>query len=415
MNRSSNSFPRAKTTRLFKARFTGVIPSLTLLLTVAACDTGLGSGGDRDTHCDDGTTPTCRMDPPDCAGNEILAYQGSCYECVDPQTCQPGGATGCGTDADCSYDAWCNPCGSSSCPTCLDCVPACRPHSCPSESPTALCEMARPECGEYGVAVVENQCWTCVDVQTCAPIRNDSCDDGSTPLCLMDPPECDPTEILAHRNDCYVCVNPQTCQPWGEAECAGDIDCDAADWCNPCGTGSCPGCEDCVPSCTPHGCPTESELLCYGMRPECGEDGVAVLEDGCWICVDRQTCEPARDDSCDDGTEPMCDMIPPDCDEFSILAYQNECYVCVNPLTCHAWGGEPGCTMDAQCAVEDYCDPCATSSCPMCNDCVAACIPHGCPTEPEPLCNMIRPDCDEGEVAIVENGCWECVTLGTCQ
>ena len=61
--------------------------------------------------------------------------------------------------------------------------------------------------------------------------RDPSCDDGSEPTCEMVPPECEEWEILAHVNDCYLCVNPDTCAPWGEAGCARDADCSAEEYC----------------------------------------------------------------------------------------------------------------------------------------------------------------------------------------
>lgn len=392
-------------------RLTAIIAPVALLW--VACDTGGVSGGNRDTSCDDGTQPTCEMVPPDCAEWEILAHQNDCYVCVDPNTCEPWGSAACTGDGDCANGQYCDPCGSSSCPMCEDCVQACVDHDCPLGGEPA-CYMERPECGDYGVAVVQDACWVCVDVNTCEPQRNEQCDDGTTATCDMIPPDCGPEEILAHQNECYVCVNPTTCQPWGQPGCAGDIDCDAADYCNPCGASSCPDCDDCLPACTPHGCPTETELLCFGMRPECGEAGVAVLEDGCWVCKDMATCQEARDEQCDDGTAPLCNMLPPDCLEDEILAHQDSCYVCVNPATCHPWG-EPGCAADADCAPEDACDPCGTSSCIDCDDCMAACMPHGCPTESEPMCYMLRPECEAGEVAVVADGCWVCVDELTCQ
>lgn len=44
--------------------------------------------------------------------------------------------------------------------------------------------------------------------------RDDRCDDGTIPLCDMIPPTCAPeSEILAYRNDCYQCVDAETCAP----------------------------------------------------------------------------------------------------------------------------------------------------------------------------------------------------------
>lgn len=107
----------------------------------------------------------------------------------------------------------------------------------------------------------------------------------------MEPPVCGELEILAFQQSCYICVNPATCRPWGIPGCERDAECDIIDYCNPCGTSSCPYCEDCVPACTPHGCPTETVLTCLMERPDCEDDGVAVVEDGCWLCVDLGSCQ----------------------------------------------------------------------------------------------------------------------------
>jgi CUB domain/Kazal-type serine protease inhibitor domain len=42
----------------------------------------------HDTSCDDGTQPMCEMIPPVCDEGLILAYQGNCYSCVDPVSCE---------------------------------------------------------------------------------------------------------------------------------------------------------------------------------------------------------------------------------------------------------------------------------------------------------------------------------------
>ncbi len=84
--------------------------------------------------------------------------------------------------------------------------------------------------------------------------------------------------------------------------------------------------------------------------------------------------ECRRNTSCDDGTMPLCKMMPPVCSEHEILAYKNNCYVCVNPATCLPWG-EPQCSNDKDCPEENMvCDPCGSSSCYFCDDCVPACV-----------------------------------------
>ena len=204
--------------------------------------------------------------------------------------------------------------------------------------------------------------------------RDSHCDDGTEPLCYMEPPVCAQDEILAHRDNCYLCVDPETCEPPGCV--SGDE--------------------------RTHQCPDGSLVTWCRCDPE-----------GVWDCVPVPA-TLCRDSSCDDGSQPMCDMNPPDCAEWEILAYQNSCYRCVNPETCIPWG-TPECEFDYDCAVTEYCDECGTSSCPGCQDCLAACRPHDCPTEAEALCNMMRPDCQPGEVAVVRDACWVCVDFLSCE
>jgi hypothetical protein len=367
--------------------------------------------------CDDGSDATCEMLTPECESWELLAVQNSCWVCVDPATCQPWGLPGCVADGDCRAEQRCDLCASSSCPECDDCVAGCRDHGCPTQGEHLLeCRMARPECGPDGVAVIEQGCWTCLSLADCAAMRDESCDDGSQALCDMIPPVCEPHEILAVQNDCWVCVNPATCQPWGEAGCKLDADCDPHEWCDPCASGSCPMCPDCVAGCGLHGCPSDGydQLECAMPRPDC-DFGFSVIMNGCWVCVTPDSCSPIeRDTSCDDGTEPLCMMPTPVCEGHEILAIQDNCWVCVNPASCAPWG-VPGCETDQACEAHETCDPCATSSCPDCDDCLAACRHHGCPTETELQCYCARPDCGAGAVSIIDQGCWICLDRVSCQ
>jgi hypothetical protein len=312
-------------------------PGLALLaasLLGSACDNQGVPGGARDTTCDDGSQLVCAQVEPDCGAGAIAAIQNGCWECVDPDTCEAPAPQRCSHDSQCAADQWCNPCGASSCPMCTDCVAVCEAHGCETEN-EAQCEMVRPDCEGDQVSVVQDGCWVCVDrlsceparpthcddgteplcnmpapecdegeilahqdqcyvcvdPDTCEPPRDDSCDDGTEPICAMVPPHCDDSEILAYQDQCFVCVNPQTCAPWGQPGCANDADCDPTDWCNPCGSSSCPMCDDCVPACQPHGCDTETELLCFGVRPDCDPGEVAIIEQGCWECVSRDSCQ----------------------------------------------------------------------------------------------------------------------------
>ncbi len=323
----------------------------------------------------------------------------------------------CRGDTDCPVTEYCDPCATASCENCTDCVADCRPHECATE-PEPACDEVRPECGEGGVAVVgENGCWTCVELGTCLPWRDPSCDDGTEVTCAtFAEPRCAEGEMLAIQNGCYVCVNPATCLPWGTAECFMDDMCAPDEYCNPWGTTACPECAQAIAACTPNPCDEGHMLACYATRPQCGPGNAAVVTAaGCWECRSLDTCEPlARDEHCDDGSEVTCATFAEVvCAEHELLAVQEGCYVCVNPTTCLPWGVR-GCEGDSGCSAFERCDACASSSCPVCDDCLPACIPHGCPSEPEALCDMMRPDCGSDAVSVVRSGCWVCVDPGTC-
>ena len=69
--------------------------------------------------------------------------------------------------------------------------------------------------------------------------------------------------------------------------------------------------------------------------PACEEGQVAVVNNGCFECVDARTCDPVTPPSCDDGSavHPLCD-IAIGCDSGLVSAVQNGCFTCVDPVTC---------------------------------------------------------------------------------
>ena len=68
-----------------------------------------------------------------------------------------------------------------------------------------------------------------------------------------------------------------------------------------------------------------------------------------------------------------------------------------------------------RCAIDRYDPTNAASSCPVCDDCIAQCVPHGCQTEPVAQCDIERPECpNEDFVSVVRDGCWRCVNRREC-
>ncbi|MDA8142080.1 MAG: Kazal-type serine protease inhibitor [Desulfobacteraceae bacterium] len=128
-------------------------------------------------------------------------------------------------------------------------------------------------------------------------------------------------------------------------------------------------------------CEAKPDVCPQVVDPICGCDGRtygnACMAAGYGVNVAHKgDCEAGpRDESCDDGTAPLCDRVIPACSDYEILAYQNNCYRCVNPATCLPWG-QANCKVDGDCPQGHACVPCGTSSCPFCEDCVAACVPR---------------------------------------
>jgi len=150
-----------------------------------------------------------------------------------------------------------------------------------------------------------------------------------------------------------------------DISCYDNNDCGADSYCSK-EPGDCDGTGRCASR--PKVCTENWDPVCgcdsitYYNRCEANRLGISVKHSG-----------RCRLGECDDGSEWICDMVPPICRDFEILSLQNGCWICVNPVTCRPWG-VPGCSEDKDCPSGMWCDPCGSSSCPFCENCVPACV-----------------------------------------
>lgn len=168
-----------------------------------------------------------------------------------------------------------------------------------------------------------------------------------------------------------------------------------------------PNAPSCCPGLQPIGCdrPAPDGACppgCVGASicAACGDGLCGAGENPCNCVLD---CPPAR--GCDDGSALVCEIERPACEPGEELAVIDGCWLCVNPASCRPWG-EPGCEADADCGLGEVCDPCGTSSCPVCDDCVPACRPGGgalCPG-PDPSGCVTR-GCPPGLVCEIGDAC----------
>lgn len=195
--------------------------------------TGDGFCQEVPTGCPDVWDPMCG-----CDGN---TYGNACETAaagvnVDYQgECMP---SGCSSNDQCNTGEYCHKSGCDGTGVC-------------NEIPSGCIDVWAPVCGCDGVTY-SNSCYAAaagVTINHEGECRLTLCDDASELICDMIPPACDEFEVLAIQNNCWVCVNPQTCLPWGEAGCTDDFDCPAGEVCDFCGTSSCPACDDCLPAC----------------------------------------------------------------------------------------------------------------------------------------------------------------------
>ncbi len=317
--------------------------ALAAIVVVAGCTQSRVPLGSDDGGVDAGGGVRCGS--ATCAAGQECCNE-SCGLCTEP-------GEGCPAIA-CVFT-----CGGEACPAGVyECCPGCDgeevcagpggecpPVACPTPScrDGAFCPVGEICCeGCFGASFCAEESTGCPAIDCPADCGADS-DCGPGGACC---PDCSGGRFCAAEGLCPACPEPEPCTPmdargeglcdaffgwaWtGEActsvsgcscvgaecdrlfdsleacerryascgGCTSDVTCGVSGWCNPCARGSCPECDDCVQDCAPSRCATGEMPTCRAIRPECGETGVAIVVDGCWLCVDAYTCErlPAGD------------------------------------------------------------------------------------------------------------------------
>ncbi|MEM9070224.1 MAG: hypothetical protein AAGE52_17085 [Myxococcota bacterium] len=257
---------------------------------------------------------------------------------------------------------------------------------------------------------------------------------GSCPTIDCGPLTCDGVECAADATAC--CPGCRA----GESVCSGPGGECPPLACPPptCGDEFCPG-EACCSDCDGNQFCAEDGLMCpeFDCPPPMCDDGVECDGRCCADCEGNTFCAfggvacPLLDcpDECSaqdargdgpcaaffgyawNGAECVglsgCDCVGSECDEaFDTF---EACQAAYRGCT-----GAPTCGGDFECPIGTDCDPCGTSSCPFCDDCVSACVPHDCDVG-DLVCRASRPDCGPGAVSAIRDGCWECVNPRTCE
>ena len=260
--------------------------------------------------------------------------------------------------------------------------------------------------------------WSCLD-SACTFICN-----TEPNLCTSDA-DCGPNTFCEYTN----CTDEECsglCKEWSiPPSCSSDVDCALGYVCNLCATASCPVCEDCLPACVPDPKPINycwSDADCSGTqicaptsvtRISSGSDGMPDLPLPKGECIDAPEPECFSDADCLAGQ--VCtfmDSLPansPDigCVEPPVMSGvctavpETECWNdsdCVAGQVCFFAATGDGCSEDEDCSLPEsgrgmcgdapldgcsndndcpsgsICDPCGTTSCPSCPDCIPACI-----------------------------------------
>ncbi len=231
------------------------------------------------------------------------------------------------------------------CPEGLDCPP------CTSTPSFVGCEEVT-----YDAEAPEEsgrECWVDDDCEAGEVCWLGGEDDGFAcmcPACEEPDAECEPCDCEQEpRREQGVCLHPGVGEPTPEeGECATDSDCPGG-YCEIFST--CPG-EDCPPpqpsECVYAHCDDDSPVVCNALPPTCVEGEIVAVREGCYACVDPQTCEAEADECwgawsdvdgncrapndgsypahCCDESDPVdVDPPPPQGTDAAVLTMKNTC------------------------------------------------------------------------------------------
>jgi hypothetical protein len=287
-----------------------------------------------DTYCCNASCGICAPEGAGCVAiacpepvvcnGEVCEAEGAtcCPGCfaTDAFCSGPGGVcpaidcpAGCESDADCGSGGRCCPGCDEGEGTCVDATSPCPELVCPPECGGDVCG-ADEQCCEGGCPGVADNCQPADQMCIIPDCPAPTCD----PMRAYGQGECD-AELGIRWNGDYCesvsgcdCVGGDCGRLYGsvsecegyhgscsaQAGCESDLECPEQMFCEGCARGSCPVCLDCRSDCRPLPCGHEGEPVCDESKPECGEGGVAIVKDGCWVCVDPNSCEEIGADDC---------------------------------------------------------------------------------------------------------------------